>query len=75
MAEEIREGYYKDSNGQWQIDRRKAQDRRNIGKAFPMEHERRGLFRRKADREQYELDKLAMQDALQEFADEHHGKI
>ena len=31
--------------------------------------------RRKADREQYEQDKAAIEDALEEFASEHDGHV
>jgi len=75
MSDEIREGYYKDKYGRWQPDRRAGKDRRS-GKKFPLEHERRTLFRRKADRELYEKDHRSMIDeALEDFADEHHGHL
>ena len=75
-TEEIREGYYKDKYGRWQPDRRSGKDRRAMHKAYPMQHERRGMFRRKADRELLEKDHRTMiDDALQDFAEEHHGKL
>ena len=77
MAEDApREGYYKDKYGRWQKDRRTGPDRRTMGKAFPLEHERRGMFRRKVDREIYEKDHRAMiDDALDDFAADHDGHL
>jgi len=73
MAEEVRLGYYKDRYGRWHKDRRSGQDRR-AGNDHGG-HERRKLYRRKADREQYEQDKAAIEDALEEFASEHDGHV
>ena len=71
---EHRPGYYMDKFGNWQPDRRKS-SRRSAG-AFPLEHERRSQFRRKADRELYETDhKQAIKEALEDFAEEHDGKL
>ncbi len=76
MTEEFREGYYKDKYGRWQPDRRSGRDRRSMGKAFPLGHERRGMFRRKVDREILEKDHHAMiEDALDDFAQEHDGRV
>ena len=76
MKEEIREGYYRDKNGEWQVDRRTGKDRRYGKKQVPLDHERRCLFRRKADRELFDRDHKAMIDeALQEFAEEHGGHL
>jgi len=74
--DEIREGFYKDKYGRWQKDRRTGKDRRRIGEAYPLEHERRRMFRRKVDREVLEKDHRAMiEDALDDFADEHGGHV
>ena len=76
MTEEIREGYYKDRYGRWQRDRRTGPDRRGKAGGFPLEHERRKLFRRKMDREILEKDHRNMiDDALEDFAEEHDGHI
>lgn len=73
--EEIREGYYKDKYGRWQQDRRGGGDRRG-SKAFPLAHERRKMFRRKADREQLEKDHhIMIEEALGDFAEEHGGHL
>ena len=75
-TDEIREGYYKDKYGRWQQDRRSGRDRRTLHKAYPLDHERRSLFRRKADRELLEKDHRAMiDDALEDFAEEHKGRL
>lgn len=76
--EECREGYYKDKYGRWQKDRRQGGDRRanEIKDSYPLEHERRKVFRRKADREQLEQDhRVMIEDALDDFAAEHHGRL
>ena len=76
--EEIREGFYKDKYGRWQKDRRQARDRRLgvTGEAYPLEHERRGMFRRRVDREILEKDHQAMiREALDDFAEEHGGHL
>lgn len=74
--EDIREGFYKDKYGRWQKDRRVGRDRRRIGEAYPLAHERRKLFRRKADREILEKDHRArIEEALDDFADEHGGHV
>ncbi len=73
--EEVREGYYRDKYGQWQVDRRSVQDRRGH-KKHPFDHDRRKFFRRKADREILVRDHKAMiDDALEEFAEEHEGHL
>jgi hypothetical protein len=77
-TEEIREGFYKDKYGRWQKDRRQGKDRRKIqiGESFPLEHERRVMFRRKVDRETLERDHQSMiRDALDDFADGHGGHL
>ena len=75
-ADEIREGYYKDKYGRWQADRRSGNDRRAGHKTFSLEHERRKLYRRKADRELLERDHRTMiNEALEDFAEEHGGHV
>lgn len=75
MAEEIPEGHYKDRYGRWQRDRREGGDRRRDVKGeYPVERERRKVFRRKADRERYEEDhRVMIEEALDDFAAEHDG--
>lgn len=74
--EEIRDGYYKDKYGRWQPDRRAGQDRRGGSKTFPLQHERRKMFRRKVDREVLEKDHhIMIEEALEDFADEHGGHL
>ena len=75
VTEELREGYYKDSAGNWQPDRRSGVDRRAIGDSAFF-HERRGQFRRQVDRERFEKDhKQMIEDALCDFAQEHEGHL
>ena len=71
MDEEIRPGYYKDKDGNWQRDRRKAPDRRK--RRFPMpQNDRRSFYRRKTDREILERDAQdQIEEALEEFEAEH----
>ena len=75
--EDIREGYYKDKYGRWNRERRSGSDRRNaIGRPFSLAHERRKLFRRKADRELLEKDhRTQIKEALEDFAEEHDGHL
>jgi hypothetical protein len=76
MSEEHRPGYYKDRYGRWQKDRRSGTDRRATGKSFPLDHERRRMYRRKADREILETDHREMiESALEDFAEKHEGRI
>lgn len=77
MNQEIREGYYQDQFGNWHPDRRKGPDRRNLGPPGSYDdHERRKLFRRKADRELFERDHREMiKDALDDFAEKHNGRL
>ena len=76
MMEEIREGHYKDKYGRWQKDRRCSLDRRDQNGALTQEHERRKMFRRKADREILDKDHRDMiEDALTDFAQEHGGHL
>lgn len=75
MTQERRDGFYKDDTGQWRHDRRKT-DRRGAGRMHPDARERRKHFRRKADRELYELDhKTMIKEALEDFAEEHDGRL
>jgi len=75
--EDFREGYYKDKYGRWQQDRRSGRDRRNlIGTPFSLDHERRKMFRRKVDRELLDKDhRTQIEEALEDFADEHGGRV
>ena len=77
MTEEIREGCYEDKYGRWHENRRDAPDRRRTPQAKGHgEHERRKMYRRKADRELYEKDHRAMiEEALEDFASEHDGHV
>ncbi len=71
---EHRVGYYKDEFGNWQADRRTS-SRRSVG-AFSFDHEQRKTFRRKADRELYERDhKVMIKEALEDFAEDHDGRL
>jgi hypothetical protein len=75
VSEEQREGYYRDETGQWRFDRRKT-DRRRQRAQHPDARERRREFRRRADREVYERDhKQMIEEALQDFAEEHEGHL
>lgn len=69
------EGFYVDASGTLQPERRKTTaDRRARLDGF--DHDRRGLFRRRADRELYETDhKVMIREALEEFAEEHDGHL
>ena len=74
VAEEFREGYYQDKYGRWHKDRRRGPDRRM--RTAAREHDRRVMFRRKADRELLEKDHREMiEDALDDFAAEHDGQV
>lgn len=76
VNQENRPGYYRDRDGKWQKDRRKSASRRNRGAQLPMDHERRKHFRRKEDQEILERDhKPMINDALDEFAEEHDGHL
>ncbi len=76
MSQEHREGFYKDRLGNWQPDRRSAADRRGGSQDKSAEHERRKMFRRKADRERLKRDhKVMIQEALEDFAEDHDGRL
>lgn len=72
MSQNVRPGYFLDALGEWQKDRRQGGDRR-AAQSAAHQHERRGLLRRKADREAYWNDTRAIEDALEEFAAGHGG--
>ncbi len=76
MRDDVRPGFYKDKAGKWQVDRRSGVDRRQVNRDMPVEHERRKMFRRQVDREQYEREhKIMIEDALADFAEEHDGHL
>lgn len=76
MAQESPNGFYVDRYGNLQPDRRKAPDRRKITSSEWTTPERRRLFRRQIDREVYERDhKIAIKEALEDFAEEHGGHL
>jgi hypothetical protein len=75
-ALQTKAGFYRDSAGIWQKDRRSGVDRRAGKPAEPWVHERRGIFRRQVDRELYEKEhKQMIEEALTEFAEEHEGHV
>ncbi len=71
MKQETREGFYQDKAGNWHTDRRSGSDRRDF-RPSKGDHERRVVYRRKADRELDRLDHREVEAALDDFA-EHHG--
>jgi hypothetical protein len=75
ILSKVHENYYVDASGNLQPDRRKSiSDRRMSGDA--LSHDRRSNFRRKADRELYEKDhKVMIREALEDFAEEHNGRL
>ena len=76
MKEEFREGHYKDKYGNWRPDRRGGKDRRGNDQADKHDHERRKMYRRKADRELLNKDHRAMiEEALDDFAQDHGGRL
>ncbi len=73
MENETRPGYFKDSDGNWQKERRKQTDRRCSRENIPR-HDRRLLYRRKTDAEIRDRDaKEQIEEALEDFAAEHEG--
>lgn len=75
MKSEETERFYIDANGELKPDRRKGADRRN-SEDGPRYHEQRKYYRRKIDREIYERDhKQMIEDALNDFAEEHDGHL
>ncbi len=76
MSDEVRPGFYLDAEGNWQVDRRSGTDRRATAPSTDHNHERRGLFRRQADRDLYRTDhKLMIEEALEDFAETHDGHL
>ena len=72
MSQNERPGFYRDTDGNWQADRRNGKDRRNYQTDSERYRELRKFVRRKADREVYEKDhKIMIQEALDDFAEEH----
>ncbi len=75
MSEQQRPGYYLDAEGNWQVDRRRSNDRRGAVRSGG-DHERRTLFRRHADRELLKTDhKIMIEEALVDFAESHDGHL
>lgn len=74
MSSEKREGYFKDKYGRWHEDRRTDGDRRD-GAADGHDHDRRKMFRRQADREMLKSTQQEINDALNDFAEEHDGHL
>ena len=71
MDEEVRPGYYKDENGVWRKDRRRAPDRRNRQLDFH-HHDRRTYFRRKTDLIIKEREaKIEIEEALKDLEEKH----
>lgn len=75
IVEEFRVGHYKDKYGNWHPDRRAGTDRRNTLGSEPRNHERRKMFRRKADRELLCQDRELIDEALEDFAEKHQGHL
>jgi hypothetical protein len=72
---EVPKGFYLDANGNLQTDRRKTPDRRASHRGM-RQHDLRKFFRRKADLELYTKDhKTMIDEALEEFAEEHGGHV
>ena len=75
VNQEIRPGYYQDDAGEWQHDRRSGKDRRK-SHGDKRHDDQRSFFRRKADRDFVEREaKQAIEDALDDFAEEHGGHV
>jgi hypothetical protein len=72
VTEEIKPGHFKDTNGEWQEERRSGRDRRSATMEFP-HRDRRTMGRRKADMEFLERDtRQQIEEALEDFAAEHN---
>lgn len=70
MDDETRPGFYRDADGVWQPDRRRAPDRRRRA-VFYGHHDRRAYFRRKTDLAILDREaKLEINDALADLAEE-----
>lgn len=76
MQEDVlRPGFYQDKQGHWQPDRRSGKERRD-GRWWEENDARRQQIRRMADREFLERDhKLQIEEALEDFAEEHNGRL
>lgn len=73
---DVPKGFYLDVDGNLQPDRRKTPDRRRGANRGMRQHDLRKFFRRKADRELFEKDHKAMiEEALEDFAEEHGGTV
>lgn len=76
MSDELHPGYYRDAAGNWQEDRREAFERRSLARLAVLGHERRKYFRRQADRELLQKDhKIEIEEALEDFAEDHDGRL
>lgn len=64
-------GFYFDGLGNLQDDRRNSDDRRGKTPKNVADSERRKFYRRKIDREIFDRDHRAMDEALEDFAEEH----
>lgn len=75
MDEVIRPGYYLDNAGEWQAERRSGKDRRKL-QPDKRHDDQRLSYRRKVDREFLDREaKQAIDDALEDFAQEHGGHV
>lgn len=76
MTSENQRGFYVDRYGNLQTERRASPDRRAGVVKDHVGSERRRLFRRQVDREIFERDhKIAIKEALEDFAEEHGGHL
>lgn len=76
MAQDNQRGFYVDRYGNLQTERRANPDRRAGTVKDRVGTERRRLFRRQVDREIFERDhKIAIKEALEDFAEEHGGHL
>ena len=76
MSKSHENGFYVDSAGVLQPDRRKSTDDRRGSSRDGLDHDRRSNFRRRADREILETDhKVMIREALEDFAEEHDGHL
>jgi hypothetical protein len=70
-----RPGFYQDRDGQWHPDRRSGKERRG-GQWWEENDARRQQVRRQVDRELIERDhKRQIEEALEDFAEEHNGRL
>jgi len=73
--QEVPKGFYLDADGNLQEDRRKTPDRRRHPRGM-RQHDLRKFYRRKADRELLEKDhKPMIEEALEDFVEEHGGHV